>query len=74
MLLLTINDDEGEEEVDNQLFYTKIYLDEGKRKELNIQIDHRSQLFQNLNEASLSDFQLDVGKKKQQNNDATAIR
>jgi hypothetical protein len=62
---MTTNDDEGkEEEEDNQLFYTKIYLDEGKRKELSIQIDHRSQLFQNLNEASLSDFQLDVGKKK----------
>ena len=31
-----------------QLFFTKIFLDEKKRNELNIKLDHQSQLFQNL--------------------------
>ncbi len=69
--MLMTNDDDDDahhhcnkelaDETSNQLFYTKIYLDERKRNELRIQIDHRSQLFQTLNEASVSDFQLELG-------------
>ena len=33
---------------EEQLFFTKIFLDEKKRNELNIKLDHQSQLFQNL--------------------------
>ncbi|KAL4631429.1 procollagen-lysine,2-oxoglutarate 5-dioxygenase 3-like [Arapaima gigas] len=36
---------------DDQLFYTKIYLDKTQRKKLNMTLDHRSQIFQNLNGA-----------------------
>ena len=71
-MLMTDDDDDAHhrhhsnkelaDETSNQLFYTKIYLDERKRNELRIQIDHRSQLFQTLNEASVSDFQLELGK------------
>lgn len=42
---------------DDQLYYTKVYLDEKKRQELNIKLDHRSELFQNLNGAT-SDVEL----------------
>uniref|UniRef100_A0A182JTM5 procollagen-lysine 5-dioxygenase n=1 Tax=Anopheles christyi TaxID=43041 RepID=A0A182JTM5_9DIPT len=34
---------------DDQLYYTKAYLDEELRKELNIKLDHMAALFQNLN-------------------------
>lgn len=34
---------------DDQLYYTKAYLDKDLRKELNIKIDHMASLFQNLN-------------------------
>ena len=37
---------------DDQLFYTEIYLNESLRKHLNIKLDHKSVLFQNLNGAS----------------------
>uniref|UniRef100_A0A4W5LHH1 Procollagen-lysine, 2-oxoglutarate 5-dioxygenase 2 n=1 Tax=Hucho hucho TaxID=62062 RepID=A0A4W5LHH1_9TELE len=36
---------------DDQLFYTKIYLDTFQRETLNIGLDHKSQIFQNLNGA-----------------------
>ena len=52
-----LNSGEIGNEDDDQLFYTKVFLDEKKRKELNIKLDHRSELFQNLNGA-LSDVEL----------------
>ncbi|CAI9614095.1 unnamed protein product [Staurois parvus] len=36
---------------DDQLFYTKIYLDALQREHINITLDHKSQIFQNLNGA-----------------------
>ncbi|XP_068611873.1 multifunctional procollagen lysine hydroxylase and glycosyltransferase LH3-like [Brachionichthys hirsutus] len=36
---------------DDQLFYTKVYLDKTKRTKFNMTLDHRSQIFQNLNGA-----------------------
>ncbi|KAM4718872.1 procollagen-lysine,2-oxoglutarate 5-dioxygenase 2 isoform 2-T2 [Anableps anableps] len=36
---------------DDQLFYTKIYLDPLKRESLNMTLDHKCQIFQNLNGA-----------------------
>uniref|UniRef100_A0A3Q2E9W5 procollagen-lysine 5-dioxygenase n=1 Tax=Cyprinodon variegatus TaxID=28743 RepID=A0A3Q2E9W5_CYPVA len=36
---------------DDQLFYTKIYLDLSKRESLNMTLDHKCQIFQNLNGA-----------------------
>uniref|UniRef100_A0A3B3XZK3 procollagen-lysine 5-dioxygenase n=1 Tax=Poecilia mexicana TaxID=48701 RepID=A0A3B3XZK3_9TELE len=36
---------------DDQLFYTKIYLDPLKREFLNMTLDHKCQIFQNLNGA-----------------------
>ncbi|XP_077344367.1 procollagen-lysine,2-oxoglutarate 5-dioxygenase 2 isoform X2 [Lithobates pipiens] len=36
---------------DDQLFYTKIYLDVLQRAHINITLDHKSQIFQNLNGA-----------------------
>uniref|UniRef100_A0A8C7XDY8 procollagen-lysine 5-dioxygenase n=1 Tax=Oryzias sinensis TaxID=183150 RepID=A0A8C7XDY8_9TELE len=36
---------------DDQLFYTKIYLDPLKRETLNMTLDHKCQIFQNLNGA-----------------------
>jgi hypothetical protein len=36
---------------DDQLYYTNIYLDQGKRTSLGIRLDHRSHFFQNLNGA-----------------------
>ncbi|XP_058129261.1 procollagen-lysine,2-oxoglutarate 5-dioxygenase [Anopheles ziemanni] len=34
---------------DDQLYYTKVYLDKELREELNIKLDHMASLFQNLN-------------------------
>lgn len=36
---------------DDQLFYTKIYLDKKQRTQFNMTLDHRSRIFQNLNGA-----------------------
>ncbi|XP_058480567.1 multifunctional procollagen lysine hydroxylase and glycosyltransferase LH3 [Solea solea] len=36
---------------DDQLFYTKIYLDKKQRTKFNMTLDHRSRIFQNLNGA-----------------------
>ncbi|KER26570.1 hypothetical protein T265_06214 [Opisthorchis viverrini] len=45
------------EDDDDQLYYTKIYLNEALRRELNIGLDTRSSIFQNLNGA-LQDVEL----------------
>lgn len=37
---------------DDQLFYTKIYLNEELRKKWGIKLDHRAEIFQNLNGAT----------------------
>lgn len=37
---------------DDQLYYTKAYLDEATRDKLKIKLDHKSEIFQNLNGAS----------------------
>lgn len=37
---------------DDQLFFTKAYLDESLRTQLKFSLDHRSEIFQNLNGAS----------------------
>uniref|UniRef100_A0A8C4QPB2 Procollagen-lysine, 2-oxoglutarate 5-dioxygenase 1a n=1 Tax=Eptatretus burgeri TaxID=7764 RepID=A0A8C4QPB2_EPTBU len=42
---------EGEDDDDDQLFYTQLYLDSSVRKTLNMTLDHRCRLFQNLNGA-----------------------
>lgn len=42
---------------DDQLYYTKIYLDKAKRKQLNMKLDHKAEIFQNLNGA-LTDVEL----------------
>ncbi|KAM4694589.1 procollagen-lysine,2-oxoglutarate 5-dioxygenase 2 isoform 2-T2 [Discoglossus pictus] len=36
---------------DDQLFYTKIYIDQLQRERINITLDHKSNIFQNLNGA-----------------------
>jgi hypothetical protein len=36
---------------DDQLYYTEIYLDESKRSDFGMKLDHRSHIFQNLNGA-----------------------
>ncbi|XP_056420796.1 procollagen-lysine,2-oxoglutarate 5-dioxygenase 2 isoform X1 [Hyla sarda] len=36
---------------DDQLFYTKIYIDQIQRERINITLDHKSRIFQNLNGA-----------------------
>lgn len=36
---------------DDQLYYTKIYLNDKLRESLNIKLDHKSEIFQNLNGA-----------------------
>ena len=48
--VISVNDDD-------QLFITKIYLNETQRRQFNIKLDHRCAIFQNLNEA-LADIQL----------------
>lgn len=52
-----LNDGEIANDDDDQLYYTKIFLDEKKRGKLNIKLDHRSEIFQNLNGA-ISDVEL----------------
>ncbi|XP_041987730.1 procollagen-lysine,2-oxoglutarate 5-dioxygenase isoform X2 [Aricia agestis] len=44
---------------DDQLFYTKVYLDKDMRESLKIVLDHNAEIFQNLN-GVLSDVQLNV--------------
>ncbi len=40
-----------QDEDDDQLFFTKAYLDEALRKKVGFKLDHKSALFQNLNGA-----------------------
>ena len=47
---------------DDQLVYTKLYLDEDVRTENNIKLDHRSSIFHNLNGAS-SEVELIMNEK-----------
>ncbi|KFM79073.1 Procollagen-lysine,2-oxoglutarate 5-dioxygenase 3, partial [Stegodyphus mimosarum] len=39
------------DEDDDQLFYTKVYLDEDLRKKWGMKLDHKAEIFQNLNGA-----------------------
>ncbi|OXB64355.1 hypothetical protein ASZ78_009938 [Callipepla squamata] len=41
----------GRDDDSDQLFYTNIFLDPEKRENINISLDHRSRIFQNLNGA-----------------------
>lgn len=43
-----LNEKELADDDDDQLFYTKIYLDEAKRDKLKFKLDHTSEIFQNL--------------------------
>ena len=52
-----LNSSEIANDDDDQRFYTKIFLDAEKRQQLQIKLDHRSDLFQNLNGAG-SDIEL----------------
>ncbi|XP_004929891.1 procollagen-lysine,2-oxoglutarate 5-dioxygenase isoform X1 [Bombyx mandarina] len=52
-----INSNPIKDKDDDQLYYTKIYLDKDLRESLKITLDHKSEIFQNLNGA-LSDVQL----------------
>ncbi|KAF4533523.1 hypothetical protein B566_EDAN001008 [Ephemera danica] len=47
---------------DDQLFYTKQYLDDGIRAALKIKLDHKSEIFQNLNGA-VGDVELEFGEE-----------
>ncbi|TDG49724.1 hypothetical protein AWZ03_003962 [Drosophila navojoa] len=51
--------EEIEDTGDDQLYYTKIFLDEAKRAKLNIKLDTQSRLFQSLNGAQ-NDVKLEV--------------
>lgn len=46
-----ISDHEVKDTDDDQLYYTKLYLDQDVRKRLDIRLDHRAHIFQNLNGA-----------------------
>ncbi|XP_073513338.1 procollagen-lysine,2-oxoglutarate 5-dioxygenase 1 [Phyllobates terribilis] len=43
-----VADWDGADDVSDQLFYTKIFLDPVKREKINITLDHRCRIFQNL--------------------------
>mgnify|MGYP003348387474 CR=1 FL=1 len=53
-----LNDSENLDTDDAQLFFTKVFLDEKKRKQFNIKLDHQSRLFQNLNGTDSKEIQL----------------
>ncbi|XP_042333915.1 procollagen-lysine,2-oxoglutarate 5-dioxygenase 1 isoform X2 [Sceloporus undulatus] len=46
-----VADWEGPDSASDQLFYTKAFLDPEKRESINITLDHRCRIFQNLNGA-----------------------
>lgn len=46
-----LNHDKIEDTEDDQLFFTKAYLKEDLRKKVGFKLDHKSELFQNLNGA-----------------------
>ncbi|XP_068630751.1 procollagen-lysine,2-oxoglutarate 5-dioxygenase [Battus philenor] len=52
-----VNSNNVKDKDDDQLFYTKAYLNTNMRESLGITLDHKSEIFQNLNGA-LSDVQL----------------
>ncbi|CAH2034418.1 unnamed protein product, partial [Iphiclides podalirius] len=54
-----VNAREIKDKDDDQLYYTKVYLNEKLRGTLRINLDHKSEIFQNLNGA-LSDVQLRI--------------
>lgn len=43
-----LNDKDLADDEDDQLFYTKVYVDETKREKLKFKLDHTSEIFQNL--------------------------
>ncbi|KAM3922698.1 procollagen-lysine,2-oxoglutarate 5-dioxygenase 1 [Leptodactylus fuscus] len=43
-----VADWDGADDISDQLFYTKIFLDSVKREKINITLDHRCRIFQNL--------------------------
>lgn len=43
-----LNDKDLADDDDDQLFYTKIYVDDAKREHLKFKLDHTSDIFQNL--------------------------
>lgn len=47
-----LNYDTLEDAGDDQLYFTKAFLDEAFRKKLNFKLDHKSDIFQNLNGAT----------------------
>lgn len=51
-----------EDTEDDQLYYTKIFLDEEQRDSLRIKLDHRSEIFQNLNAAE-REVKLDINEE-----------
>lgn len=61
-LIEIVNQTNIQNEDDDQLYYTKIYLKESLRKHLNMKLDHKSSLFQNLNGAS-NELQLQFDDK-----------
>ncbi|XP_065162876.1 procollagen-lysine,2-oxoglutarate 5-dioxygenase isoform X2 [Atheta coriaria] len=66
-ILKLLNYDTIKDKDDDQLFYTNAYLDEKLREELKFQLDHKSNIFQNLNGA-ISEIQLkriDADEKEQ---------
>ncbi|XP_032238618.2 multifunctional procollagen lysine hydroxylase and glycosyltransferase LH3 isoform X2 [Nematostella vectensis] len=46
-----INEKPVKDEDDDQLFYTNIYLDKEKRDKFNMKLDHKAEIFMNLNGA-----------------------
>lgn len=46
-----LNSEEVEDASDDQLFYTRIFLDPESRDKHKIKLDHKSRIFQNLNGA-----------------------
>lgn len=51
-ILELLNREVIEDKGDDQLFFTKAYLDEEFRNKLQIKLDHQSEIFQNINGAS----------------------
>lgn len=50
-ILQLLNYEDIKDSDDDQLFFSKAYLDEEFRNKLNFKLDHNSELFQNLNGA-----------------------
>lgn len=65
-LLEIVNQRQIDNSDDDQLYYTQIYLKESLRKHLNIKLDHKSSLFQNLNGIQANELQLKFDEKSGQ--------